>query len=78
MDRLLSQKKDELRLLQDSIAQRNATLASALADGDADVSDKRRHIKVPAPCCPLSVPDFPSGSVPWHFGTNTLFLESFT
>ncbi|KAJ6652858.1 hypothetical protein lerEdw1_010576 [Lerista edwardsae] len=45
LDRLLGQKKEELHLLQDSIAQRNARLADALAGGEADVSDKRRHIK---------------------------------
>ncbi|XP_066466750.1 centriolin isoform X2 [Tiliqua scincoides] len=45
MDRLLGQKKEELRLLQDSITQRNADLAGVLADGEAEVAEKRRHIQ---------------------------------
>ncbi|XP_078238967.1 centriolin isoform X2 [Pogona vitticeps] len=45
LDRKLGQKKEELHLLQDSLAQKNADLAQALRDGEAEVSKKRRQIK---------------------------------
>ncbi|XP_077162677.1 centriolin isoform X2 [Paroedura picta] len=45
LERLLGQKREELHLLQDSIAQKNADLTEALRDGEADVAEKRRQIK---------------------------------
>ncbi|XP_048369350.1 centriolin isoform X2 [Sphaerodactylus townsendi] len=45
LDRLLGQKKEELHLLQDNIAQKNADLTEALRDGEADVAEKRWQIK---------------------------------
>uniref|UniRef100_A0A8C3FSV3 Centriolin n=1 Tax=Chrysemys picta bellii TaxID=8478 RepID=A0A8C3FSV3_CHRPI len=45
LDRLLGQKKEELHLLQDGIAQKKANLKEALQEGEIEVTDKRRQIK---------------------------------
>ncbi|KAM7144423.1 centriolin isoform 2-T6 [Macrochelys suwanniensis] len=45
LDRLLGQKKEELHLLQDGIAQKKANLKEALRDGEIEVTDKRRQIQ---------------------------------
>lgn len=46
LDQELDQRKEELRLLQDCIAQRKADLKEALRDGETDVTEKRRQIRV--------------------------------
>ncbi|XP_029141667.1 centriolin [Protobothrops mucrosquamatus] len=43
--RLLDQKRAEMRLLQDSIAEKNANFADALRDGEAEITEKRQLIK---------------------------------
>ncbi|XP_070614669.1 centriolin isoform X2 [Erythrolamprus reginae] len=45
VDRLLDQKRNELRLLQDSIAEKNANFAEALGNGEAEITEKRQLIK---------------------------------
>uniref|UniRef100_A0A8C5RKT6 Centriolin n=1 Tax=Laticauda laticaudata TaxID=8630 RepID=A0A8C5RKT6_LATLA len=45
VDRLLDQKRNELRLLQDSIAEKNANFAEALRNGEAEITEKRQLIK---------------------------------
>ncbi|XP_037735296.1 centriolin isoform X1 [Chelonia mydas] len=45
LDRLMGQKKEELHLLQDDIAQKKANLKEALREGEIEVTDKRRQIK---------------------------------
>ncbi|KAM3825334.1 centriolin isoform 1-T1 [Vipera latastei] len=45
VDRLLDQKKTELRFLQDSIAEKNAVVAEALRDGETEITEKRQLIK---------------------------------
>ncbi|XP_026545056.1 centriolin-like [Notechis scutatus] len=45
VDRLLDQKRSELRLLQDSIAEKNANFAEALRNGEAEITEKRQLIK---------------------------------
>ncbi|XP_026568397.1 centriolin [Pseudonaja textilis] len=45
VDRLLDQKRKELRLLQDSIAEKNANFAEALRSGEAEITEKRQLIK---------------------------------
>ncbi|XP_063172481.1 centriolin [Candoia aspera] len=45
LDRLLDQKRNELRLLQDGIAEKNADFAEALTNGEAEVAEKRQLIK---------------------------------
>ncbi|XP_015744996.1 centriolin isoform X1 [Python bivittatus] len=45
LDRLLDQKRNELRLLQDSIAEKNTDFAEALANGEAEVAEKQQLIK---------------------------------
>ncbi|XP_034272523.1 centriolin isoform X2 [Pantherophis guttatus] len=45
VDRLLDQKRNELRLLQDSIAEKNAIFAEALGNGEAEITEKRHLMK---------------------------------
>uniref|UniRef100_A0A8C8VG35 Centriolin n=1 Tax=Pelusios castaneus TaxID=367368 RepID=A0A8C8VG35_9SAUR len=45
LDQLLGQKKEELHLLQDGIAQKKADLKEALRAGETEVIDKRQQIK---------------------------------
>ncbi|XP_032088920.1 centriolin isoform X2 [Thamnophis elegans] len=45
VDRLLDQKRNELRHLQDSIAEKNANFAEALGNGEAEITEKRQLIK---------------------------------
>ncbi|XP_013927526.1 PREDICTED: centriolin [Thamnophis sirtalis] len=45
VDRLLDQKRNELRHLQDSIAEKNANFAEALGNGEAELTKKRQLIK---------------------------------
>uniref|UniRef100_A0A7M4ET31 Centriolin n=1 Tax=Crocodylus porosus TaxID=8502 RepID=A0A7M4ET31_CROPO len=50
LDQELDQRKEELHLLQDCIAQRKADLKEALRDGETDVTEKRRQIRVNRLC----------------------------
>ncbi|CAH2316659.1 centriolin isoform X1 [Pelobates cultripes] len=45
LDRLIGQKKEELRLIQDHIEQKKADLKEVLRDGELDVSERRQEIK---------------------------------
>uniref|UniRef100_A0A8C6XHL0 Centriolin n=1 Tax=Naja naja TaxID=35670 RepID=A0A8C6XHL0_NAJNA len=45
VDSLLDQKRNELRLLQGSIAEKKASFAEALRNGEAEITEKRQLIK---------------------------------